>query len=175
MSALCPTLCCVHEPNPDGVPARDPDRLNKWFIGGVVMGVGVNLLSGFVVTHRWAWHPPAVFVAALLVAVPSTGLPWRERYATTRARAMVLLALTGYPGGHAVGIVTGWPLAVMILSPSAMARQQTAFDLGSAWLLDYERRPPALGWSHAAGGGGQVSGPAHPHDIFARLGQGDCQ
>jgi hypothetical protein len=139
------------------------------------MGVGVNLLSGFVVTQRWAWHPPAVFVAALLVAVPSTGLPWRERYGTTRARAMVLLALTGYLGGHAVGIVTGWPLAVMILSPSAMARQQTAFDLGNAWLLDYERRPPALGWLHAAGGGGQVSGPVHPHNIFARLGQGDCQ
>ena len=59
--------------------------------------------------------------------------------------------------------------------PSAMARQQTAFDLGSAWLLDYERRPPALGWSHAAGGGGQVSGPVHAHNIFARLGQGDCQ
>ena len=38
--------------------------------------------------------------------------------------------------------------------PSTMARQQTAFDLASAWLLDYERRPPALGWSHAAGGGG---------------------
>jgi hypothetical protein len=67
MSALCSTLCCVPEPNPDGVPARDPDRLNKWFIGFVVMGVGVSLLSGFVVAQKWAWLPPAAFIAALLV------------------------------------------------------------------------------------------------------------
>ena len=45
-----------------------PDRLIKWFIGFVVIAVGVNLLSSFFVAQKWAWLPPAVFVAALLVA-----------------------------------------------------------------------------------------------------------
>ena len=80
MSALCAKLGVVPEPRPRGMPARDPDRLIKWFIGVVVMGVGVNLLSGFVVAQKWAWLPSAVFVAALLVAVRSAGLLRRERY-----------------------------------------------------------------------------------------------
>ena len=113
---VCPKLCCVAEPSPWGVPARDPDRLIKWFIGVVVMGVGVNLLGGFVVAQTWAWLPPAVFVVALLVAVSSTGLLRRERYGTTWARGMALLALTGYLAVVVWGSVTGWPLAVMILS-----------------------------------------------------------
>jgi hypothetical protein len=98
------------------VPARDPDRLVKWYIGVVVIAVGVNLLSSFAVVQTWAWLPPAVFVAALLVAVLSTGLLRRERYRTTRARAMALLALTGYLAVTVWGSVTGWPLSVMILS-----------------------------------------------------------
>jgi hypothetical protein len=114
--AICNKLCFVPAQNPDGVPARDADRLIKWFIGVVVMGVGVNLLSGFVVAQKWAWLPPAVFVAALLVAVPSTGLLRRERFGSTRARRMALLALTGYLAVVVWGSVTGWPLAVMILS-----------------------------------------------------------
>jgi hypothetical protein len=44
----------VAEQNFSGVPARDPDRLIKWFIGVVVMGVGVNLLSSFAVAQTWA-------------------------------------------------------------------------------------------------------------------------
>src|SRR5512133_645207 len=114
--AICPKLCCVPEHNPDGVPVRDADRLIKWFIGVVVMGVGVNLLGGFVVAQKWAWLPPAAFVAALLVAVPATGLLRRERYGTTRARSMALLALAGYLAVVVWGSVTGWPLAVMLLS-----------------------------------------------------------
>ena len=47
----------------------------KWFIGVVVMGVAVNLLSGLIVTKEWAWLPPAVFGAALLIAVPELSLP----------------------------------------------------------------------------------------------------
>jgi hypothetical protein len=90
--------------------------LIKWFIGVVVIAVGVNLLSSFVVRQKWAWLPPAVFVAALLVAVPSAGLLRRERYGTTRARGMALLALIGYMAVVVWGSVTGWPLAVMILS-----------------------------------------------------------
>ena len=104
------------EQNSGGVPARDPDRLIRWFIGAVVTGVGVNLLSGSVVAHTWAWLPPAVFAAALLVAVLSAGLLRRERYRTTRARDMALLALTGYLAVEVWGSVTGWPLSVMILS-----------------------------------------------------------
>jgi hypothetical protein len=88
------------------VPARDPDRLIRWFIGVVVI-VGVNLLSSYVVAQDWAWLPPAVFVAALLVAVLSIGLLRRERYGTTRARAMALLALTGYLAVTVWGSVTG--------------------------------------------------------------------
>jgi hypothetical protein len=104
------------EQNSWGVPARDPDRLIKWFIGVVVIAVGVNLLSGFVAVQEWAWLPPAVLVAALFVAVPGTGLLRRERYGTTRARAMAMLALLGYLAVTAWGSVTGWPVAVMILS-----------------------------------------------------------
>jgi hypothetical protein len=98
------------------VPARNPDRLIKWFIGVVVMGVGVNLLGGFVMSQKWAWLPSAAFVAALLIAVLSSGLLRRERYDTTRARGMALLALIGYLAVVVWGSVTGWPLAVMILS-----------------------------------------------------------
>src|SRR5215216_6267626 len=104
------------EQNSGGVPVREPERLIKWFVGVVVIAVGVNLLSSFVVAQKWAWLPPAVFVAALLVAVPSTGLLRRERYGTTRSRAMALLALAGYLTVTVWGAVTGWPLAVMILS-----------------------------------------------------------
>ena len=46
--------------------------------------------------QTWARLPPAVFVVALLVARSSTGLLRRERYGTTWARGMALLALTGY-------------------------------------------------------------------------------
>ena len=102
--------------NSGDVAARDADRLIRWFIRVVVIGVGVHLLSGFVVMQTWAWLPPAVFAAALLVAVPSTGLLRRERYGTTRARGMALLALMGYLAVAVWGSVTGWPLAVMILS-----------------------------------------------------------
>jgi hypothetical protein len=114
--SVCSKLCGVPEQNSWGMPASDPDRLIKWFIGVGVIAVGVNLLSSLVVVQKWAWLPPAVFVAALLVAVRSTGLLRRERYGTTRARTMALLALTGYLAVTVWGSVTGWPLAVMILS-----------------------------------------------------------
>jgi hypothetical protein len=112
----CPKLWFVPEQNPGGLPAREPDHLIKWFIGLVVIGVGVNLLGGFVVAQKWDWLPAAVFVAALLVAVPSTGLLRRERYLTTRARRVALLALSGYLAVVVWGSVTGWPLSLMILS-----------------------------------------------------------
>jgi hypothetical protein len=113
---VCLKLSFVRDQHPGGVPARDPDRLIKWFIGAVVTGVGVNLLSGFVMAQKWAWLPSAVFVAALLVAVPSAGLLRRERYRTAQARDMALLALSGYLAVTVWGSVTGWPLSVMILS-----------------------------------------------------------
>jgi len=68
--SVCSRLCGVPEQISARVPARDPDRLIKWFIGVVVIGVGVNLLSSFVGAQWWVWLPPAVFVAARLVAVP---------------------------------------------------------------------------------------------------------
>ena len=104
------------EQNSGGVPARDSDRLIKWFIGVVVIAVGVNLLSSLVVSQKWAWLPPAVFVTALLVAVLSSGLLRRERYGTARAQGMTVLALTGYLVVTVWGSVTEWPLTVMILS-----------------------------------------------------------
>jgi hypothetical protein len=115
MPGLLQTLP-VAEPSPAVLPASDPARLIKWFIGVVVVGLGVNLLTGLVVTQEWAWLPPAVFVAALLVAVPSTGLLRAERYRTTQAHRMALLALIGYLAVIVWGSVTGWPFAVMILS-----------------------------------------------------------
>jgi hypothetical protein len=114
--SVCPKLCVMPEQNSGGVPVREPERLIKWFVGVVVIAVGVNLLSSFVVAQKWAWLPPAVFVVALSVAVPSTGLLRRERYGTTRSRAMALLALAGYLTVTVWGAVTGWPLVVMILS-----------------------------------------------------------
>jgi hypothetical protein len=113
---VCLKLSLVLDQHSGGVPARDADRLIKWFIGFVVIGVGVNLFSGFVMPQMWAWLPPAVFVAALLVVVPGNGLLRRERYRTARARDMALLALTGYLAVAVWGSVTGWPLSVMILS-----------------------------------------------------------
>jgi hypothetical protein len=106
----------VLDQHPGEVPARHADRLIKWFIWVVVIAVGVNLLSSLVGAQQWVWLPPAVFVAALLVAVPSTGLLRRERYRSARARAMALLALTGYVAVTVWGSMTGWPLPVMILS-----------------------------------------------------------
>jgi hypothetical protein len=114
--SVCSRLCGVAEQNSAGVPARDPDRLIRWFIRAVVTGVGVNLLSGSVVTQKWAWLPPAVFAAALLVAVPST---WSS---TARALSHNAGARHGFAradrlsGGRGWGSVTGWPLSVMILS-----------------------------------------------------------
>jgi hypothetical protein len=90
--------------------------LIKWFIGLVVSGVGVNLLGGYVVAEKWDWLPPAVFAAALLVAVLSTGLLRRERYITMRARRVALLTLSGYLAVVVWGSVTGWPLSLTILS-----------------------------------------------------------
>jgi hypothetical protein len=106
----------VRDQNSGNVPAGDSDRLIKWFIGVLLLAVGVNLISSFVVAQNWVWLPPAVFVAALGVAVPSTGLLRLERFGTTRARAMALLALAAYLAVTLWGSVTGWPLSVMILS-----------------------------------------------------------
>jgi hypothetical protein len=111
-----PQTLLVAEPSFGGLPASDPDRLIKWFIGVVVMGVGVNLLTGLAVTREWAWLPPAVFVAALLVAVSNSGLLRAVRYGTALAHRMALLALTGYLLIVVWGSMTGWPFAVMILS-----------------------------------------------------------
>jgi hypothetical protein len=113
---VCIKLSLVLDQHSGGVPARHADRLIKWFMGVVVIAVGVNLLSSLVRAQQWVWLPPAVFIAALLVAVPSTGLLRRERYRSARARAMALLALTGYVAVTVWGSMTGWPLAVMILS-----------------------------------------------------------
>jgi len=113
---VCPKLSLVLDQHSGEVPARNADRLIMWFIGFVVIGVGVNLFSGFVIAQKWAWLPPAVFVATLLAVVPAAGLLRRERYHTTRARDMTLLALTGYLAVTVWGSVTGWPLSVMILS-----------------------------------------------------------
>jgi hypothetical protein len=150
IAAVCPRLCCVAEQNPGGVPARDPDRLIKWFVGVFVTGVGVNLLSGFVIEQKWAWLPPAVFVVALLVAVPRTGLLRRERHGSTRwARGLALLALFGYLAVALWGWMTRWPLPVMILSVAFLwgagvllmwstLRSRAALDkvaLGTACLL----------------------------------------
>jgi hypothetical protein len=113
----CPKLWFVPGQNPGGLSAaREPDHLIKWFIGLVVIGMGVNLLGGYVVAEKWGWIPPAVFVVALLVGVLSTGLLRRERYITTRARRVALLALSGYVAVVVWGSVTGWPLSLMILS-----------------------------------------------------------
>jgi hypothetical protein len=79
----------VSDRNSGALSPHDSDRLIKWFIGVLVIAVGVNLLSSLVAAQKWAWLPPAVFVAALLVAVRSTGLLRRERYDTTRAREII--------------------------------------------------------------------------------------
>ena len=57
-----------------------------------------------------------VGVAALLVAGSSTGLLQPERYGTTLAHPMALLALTGYLVIVISESVTRWSFAVMILS-----------------------------------------------------------
>ena len=58
MCQVCPRLCGVAGQTFASVPARDPDRLIKWFIGVVVIAAGVNLLTSLVVAQKWAWLPP---------------------------------------------------------------------------------------------------------------------
>ena len=53
--SVCSKLCGMPEQNSGGVPVREPERLIKWFVGVVVIAVGVNLLSSFVVAQKWAW------------------------------------------------------------------------------------------------------------------------
>jgi uncharacterized membrane protein HdeD (DUF308 family) len=107
----------VDEHQTAGQPIHDPDRLIKWFVSVVLVGVGVNLLSGLVAVQKWAWLPPAVFVAVLLVVAPRTGLLRQERHGATRwARSLASLALLGYLAVAVWGSITGWPLLVMILS-----------------------------------------------------------
>jgi hypothetical protein len=90
--------CGVVDRNFGGVPARHPDRLIKWFIEVVLLGVGVNLLSSYVVAQDWAWLPPARFVAALLVAVPSAGL--LDRWPLVGVPSL-LFGIAALPGGIA--------------------------------------------------------------------------
>jgi hypothetical protein len=98
-------------------PSRDPDRLIRWYVGVVVVGVVVNIISGFVLQQKWAWLPPAIFVAALLVTVPRSGLLRRERQGSTRwARGLAFIALAAYLAVAVWGSLTEWPTAVMILS-----------------------------------------------------------
>jgi hypothetical protein len=97
--------------------ARDPDRLIRWFLGVVVAGVTINLLSESILKQKWAWLPPAFFVAALLVTIPTTGLLRRERQGSTRwARVLALLALGAYLAVAVWGSRANWPTAVMLLS-----------------------------------------------------------
>jgi hypothetical protein len=108
----------VPDQRPDDQPARDPDRPIKWFIGVFLVNLGVNLLSVVVLKQRWAWVPPLVFAAALLVVAPKTGLLRRERHGgeTRWARGLAILALAGYLGTAVWGAAARWPIAVMILS-----------------------------------------------------------
>jgi hypothetical protein len=53
MSRFAPNLASEAEQNSGGLSVLDPDRLIKWFIGVVVIGVGVNLLSSFAGTQWW--------------------------------------------------------------------------------------------------------------------------
>jgi hypothetical protein len=110
----------VEEKQVAGRYAPNPDRLIKWFGGVVVIGVAVNVLSDWVHAQGWAWLPPAVFVAALLVAMPG-GLLRRERLGATRwARGLALLSLAAYLAVAEWGWLTGWPSLVMILSAACL-------------------------------------------------------
>jgi hypothetical protein len=100
-----------------GLSTTDPDRLIKWFVSVVVVGVAINLLSGFVLAHKWAWIPPAVLAAALMVVVPRTGLLRRERQGATRwARGLAIFALAAYLAVALWGSVARWPILIMTLS-----------------------------------------------------------
>ena len=50
MCQVCPRLCGVAEQTFASVPARDPDRLIKWFIGVVVIA------SGSICSPVWLWR-----------------------------------------------------------------------------------------------------------------------
>src|SRR5215217_1440896 len=81
--------CVVVDRNFGGVPARHPDRLIKWFIEVVLLGVGVNLLSSYVVARRtgpgfrqhalsrrcWSLCRVLVFCAGSVMAQRGLG-PW---------------------------------------------------------------------------------------------------
>jgi hypothetical protein len=97
--------------------AADPDRLIKWFVSVVVVGAAVNLLSGFVLAHKWAWLPPTIFVTTLMLVAPTAGLLRRERHGATRwAQGVALLALAAYVAVATWGWLTNWSIRLMILS-----------------------------------------------------------
>jgi len=140
--------CGVVDRNFGGVPARHPDRLIKWFIEVVLLGVGVNLLSSYVVPQDWAWLPPARFVAALLVAVPSAGL--LDRWPLVGSH----LCCSGSPPCR----VVSRPCWTMDLGGVALLLGPvTALLLGVAFLLDrwaltpipaVRSRGPRRDWVH---------------------------
>jgi hypothetical protein len=109
-------LCFVPTQSSEGVPAREPNRLIKWLVGAVVLVVGVNLFSRFVVPQKWAWLPAAVLLrrcwslCRVLVFCGGSVMPRRESQGHDCARADVLSGADGVGIGHRL------PLAVMILS-----------------------------------------------------------
>ena len=103
MCQVCPRLCGVAEQTFASVPARDPDRLIKWFIGVVVIASGVNLLTSLVVAQKWAWLPRPSFCGPISRCV---------EFWSSAARALWHSAGSGHGfartdrlcGGHRVGI-----------------------------------------------------------------------
>ena len=60
------------------------------------------------------------------------------------------------------------------IAASTVTWCQTAFDLDRAGLVNDERGPSSVGWSHAAIGGGEVARPMHADKVLTRFGQGHC-
>jgi hypothetical protein len=71
------------------VPAGDPDRLIRWFIGVAVIAVGANLLSNYVVAQNWALASAGCLCCGAVGRCAECWSLRRERYRTTRAREII--------------------------------------------------------------------------------------
>jgi hypothetical protein len=105
-------------------------RVISWFLGVVVVGVIVNLLSSFL-WERPTWLPfaltLALFLTALKVVLPTGFLRQERQGATNWARVVAVLALAAYLTGAFWGVLTKWPppperiLFVMLLWGTGVA------------------------------------------------------
>jgi hypothetical protein len=85
------------------------DRALSIYLGVIVVGVAVNVISTSVQRNVLAWIPAFVFVAVLLAVIPQTGVLRRNRHGGTVLGQLIAVALIiAYVSLAVYGAFTGW-------------------------------------------------------------------